>query len=73
MAAEIEAAPISVSIPELPRILVWDVRVCRGITAVPYIVSTGFNANVVRNISSPLLMGAAAAAPKNSITLNFFL
>lgn len=48
-------------IPELSRILVRDVNAYRGITAAPYIVFKCANANVVRNISGPLLTGAAAA------------
>lgn len=51
------------SIPELPSILLWVLNVYGAIIAVPYIVLKRFNANVVRNISGPLLTGAAAAAP----------
>lgn len=61
---------IFVNIPELLRILVWDITVHCGITAAPYIVFKCFNANVVRNISVPLQTGAAAA--KYSVALNLF-
>lgn len=61
---------IYVNIPELLKILVWDIHVHCGITAAPYIVFKCFNANVVRNISVPLQTGAAAA--KYSIALNLF-
>lgn len=43
--------------------LLGVLNVYGAITAVPYIVLKCLNANVVRNISGPLLTGAAAAAP----------
>ena len=52
---------IFANIPGLSGILVWDVNVCREITAAPYIVFKCFNADVVRNISGPLLTAAAGA------------
>lgn len=68
-----EIRPIFANIPELPGILVCDTNVHRGITAVPYIVLKCFNANVVRNISVPLLRGQLWAINSNTLNLFFFL
>lgn len=66
-----EIALIFASILKLLRVLVRDVNVFHGITAAAYILFKCSNTIMVRNISSPLLTGAAAKL-KIALLVHFF-